>query len=125
MTAPFANEIIAVTAALPGWTVRVQHVDAWKCDDDCEPLDGFCQPDGVHVQRDTPETSPVAAWATVRQRQRSGTDHVSVEPVFSAHGRMYHTTEYRRIFSDLERVTEIHCATTIDIDVIPPTEGAS
>ncbi|MFC4466704.1 hypothetical protein ACFPH6_19590 [Streptomyces xiangluensis] len=124
-TEPFDNEIIAVTAALPGWTVRVQHIDAWMCDDDCEPLDGFCQADGVHVQRSKPETSPVAAWATVRQQQKGGAYWVSVEPVFSARGRMYHTTEYRRIFSDLGHVTKLHRATTIDVDVIPPTEAAS
>jgi hypothetical protein len=117
----FANEIIAVTSALPGWAVRVQHIDAWMCDDECEPLDGFCQADGVHVQRSKPDTSPVAAWATVRRRYRDGEAAVKVEPLFLSGGRLINESEYLRIHSDLTLVTKVHRATTIDVDLIPPT----
>jgi hypothetical protein len=122
---PFANEIIAVTAALPGWAVRVRHIDAWMCDDECEPLDGFCQADGIHVQRSKAETSPVAAWATVRVRYTDGETAVKVEPLFLSGGRLINGTEYRRIHSDLTPVTKIHRAATIDVDVMPPAEESS
>lgn len=122
---PFANEIIAVTAALPGWTVRVQHIDAWMCDDDCDQARGFCRADGVHVQRSSPETSPVAAWATVRHRYKDGKAEVRAEPLFLSADRLVNETEYRRIYSDLTPVAGTHRATTISIVVNPPAEEAS
>jgi hypothetical protein len=123
-TEPFGNELIAVAPAPPGWTVRVQHIEAWMCDDECEPLDGFCQADGVHVRRERPETLPVAAWATVRRHYADGEAAVKVEPLFLSNGRLINETEYRRIFSDLTPVTKLHRASTIDVDLFPPAEGA-
>ncbi|MFE0273790.1 hypothetical protein ACFWZY_16965 [Streptomyces sp. NPDC058992] len=87
MSEPFANTVLSVTAAPPGFSVVVHH---------CET------PEGGREKVVERYAFPVIAWAVVKRTDWSdGREDTRVEPVFLHNGRPTHTSDYRYMHSDL------------------------
>jgi hypothetical protein len=87
MNEPFGNAVLSVTAAPPGFCVDVWHYET---------------PRGGQQTLGEKRRFPVVAWATVKLDDWStGREDTRVEPVFLCKGVPTHTSEYRRLWSDL------------------------
>lgn len=85
----FENEILSMTTAPPGWTVRAQ-VKAHRRG----TSERWVEEEHVF---------PVVGWAVVACRYRDGSVKNQVEPVFLTDaGRLEHESLYRWQYSDLE-----------------------
>ncbi|MFC9987907.1 hypothetical protein ACFXKV_04420 [Streptomyces globisporus] len=85
----FRNEILSMTTAQPGWTIRAQ-VNAHKKEAD----ERWVEDEAVF---------PVVGWAVVSCHFRDGGVGNRAEAVFlTAEGRLEHESEYRWQYSDLQ-----------------------
>ncbi|MFJ6846466.1 hypothetical protein ACIQRE_27805 [Streptomyces griseoluteus] len=84
----FQNEILSMTTAQPGWTVRVQikgHDKARR--------ERWVEDEGVY---------PIVGWAVVNCHYRDGGTRNEIEPVFvTSSGALEHESFYRWQYSDL------------------------
>ncbi|MFG2076890.1 hypothetical protein [Nonomuraea maritima] len=85
----FANEILSITSAAPGWQVQVTQ----------EELDAETRKRTV-IDR---ATYPVVAFALVKIYYYSSSEPGSeVEPVFVDGGKLINATEYQRLHSNVD-----------------------
>lgn len=85
----FENEILSMTTAHPGWTVRVR-IKAHKPG----TSERWVEDESVY---------PVVGWAVVACHYRDGTVGNKIEPVFlTGAGQLEHESLYRWEYSDFE-----------------------
>jgi hypothetical protein len=80
---PFGNKLLSFAPITPGFHVRINHSEY--------------RPGAAPKVTERYEF-PVIGWATVQLTRGEG---AYIEPVFLWNGEPMHTTEYRRIWSDL------------------------
>lgn len=111
--APFANEILSVETANPGWFVHVQHL--------------YKDPGALRPEVEEEYRFVIAAWAMVKRTFADGREATAAEPIFVEGGRLINATEYRRLHSDLDPAAgqpEIRIRINVEPPVAPEA-GAS
>ncbi|MFJ4368943.1 hypothetical protein ACIP4S_33095 [Streptomyces chartreusis] len=86
--ARFSSEILSLTTANPGWQVHIEQ--------------RVTDPETRKTEVEEEDWFPVVAWALVKRVYVDGQTVNETEPVFSDNGRLVHSTEYRRLHSDLD-----------------------
>jgi hypothetical protein len=103
--ARFQSEILSITTANPGWRVRVQ--------------ERMTDPETRKTETVEDDDFPVVAWALVRRTSITGETYNATEPVFCENGRLVHSTEHRRLHSDVDPAPG-QPKITVHIEVVPP-----
>ncbi|WP_314178522.1 hypothetical protein [Streptomyces winkii] len=83
----FANQILSMTTANPGWQVHAR----------VEEFDKKTRERSIQAEF----RSPVVAWAVVQRRSSDGELSTAAEPVFLDGGLLVNSSEYRRENSEL------------------------
>ncbi|MFG2025384.1 hypothetical protein [Streptomyces sp. NPDC048825] len=106
--ARFSSEILSLTTANPGWQVHMQQ--------------RVTDPESRKTEVDEEAWFPVVAWALVKRVYVDGQTVNETEPVFVENGRLVHSTEYRRLHSDVDPAPG-QPKMVVRIAVKPPTEA--
>ena len=109
----FQSEILSMTTAQPGWTVRAT-INGHK-------LDTHRPARVVERWIEQEDEFPVVAWAVVLHQYPDGTVRKEAEPVFlDDSGRLMHETLYRYQYSDIEPQPG-RPKITVSFKIVPPS----
>jgi hypothetical protein len=106
--ARFSSEILSLATANPGWQVHVQQ--------------RVTDPETRTTEIEEEGRFSVVAWALVKRIYPDGQTVNETEPVFCENGRLVHSTEYRRLHSDVDPAPG-QPKMVVRIEVVPPIEA--